>query len=66
MSHGLGKSWCIHLGIAMVSRVITNMVLMDWMKRSVSTGTRGSKQPSLDSNSTEEIPGEDKGKERYD
>lgn len=40
----------------MVMRVITNMVLMDWMKRSVSSGTTGSKQPILDSNSTEEMP----------
>lgn len=42
--------------MAMVRRVITNMVLMDWMKRSVSSGINVSRHPILDSNSTEEIP----------
>lgn len=46
---GLGHGWYIQLGEAMVMRVITNMVLMDWMKRSISSGTTGSKKPILDS-----------------
>lgn len=32
------------------------MVFMDWMKRSVSSGTTWSRQPILDSNNTEEMP----------
>lgn len=44
--------------MAMVRRVMTNMVFMDWMKCSVSGGTCGSRQPIRDSNSTEEIPAE--------
>jgi len=42
--------------MAMVRSVITNMVLIDRMKRSVSSGTTGARQPILVSNNTEEIP----------
>ncbi len=35
---------------------MTNMVLMDWMKRSVSTEPPG-RDADLDSNITDEIPG---------
>lgn len=60
MFQGLGNSWCSQLGIAIVRSVITNMVLIDWMKHSVSSGTTSSRQPILDSNNTEEIPVEEK------
>lgn len=56
MFQGLGNSWCIQLGMAMVRSVITNMVLIHWMKRSVSSGTTSFRQPILDSNNTEEMP----------
>lgn len=56
----MGNSLCNQAGIAMVRSVMTNMVLMDWMKHSVSVGTTGSRQPILDSNKTEEIPAERK------
>ncbi|TNN81301.1 hypothetical protein EYF80_008361 [Liparis tanakae] len=42
--------------MAMVRSVMTNMVLIDWMKRSVSSGTTSSRLPILDSNNTEEMP----------
>lgn len=44
------------MGIAMVSRVMTNIVLMELMKVSVSFGTLGSKQPMRESKRTEEMP----------
>lgn len=43
--------------MAMVSSVMTNMVLMERMKVSVSRGTSCSRQPRREAKRTEEMPG---------